>query len=280
MPVSASPTVVARNLSKSYFLHSNGTEFGLTPRRRRTEVRALRQASFAAFAGEFIGVVGRNGSGKSTLLRLISGNEAPTDGAIYVSSEPTLLGVSAALEQHLTGAQNVRLGLLAMGLQPSEVSEIEKDVADWAEIGHAIDRPMETYSSGMRARLVFSISTSVRREVLLIDEALSTGDSGFAAKAKERMNSFLDTAGSVFLVSHGAGTIKEYCSRALWLHDGEIIMDGEAETVSKAYVRWSQLNSKGKKDKADGLMSEVREAYKSPRILLDSEAVTLLDKGS
>lgn len=271
-------TVVARNLGKSYFLHRNGSQFGFSPRRHQQEVQALKGASFVAQAGESIGVVGRNGSGKSTLFRLIAGGETPTSGEIFVSQEPTLLGVSAALQPQLSGAANVRLGLFAMGLSPDEVATMEHDIATWAEVEGAINRPMNTYSSGMKARLVFSISTAVKREILLIDEALSTGDSAFAAKSKERMNSFLDASGTVFIVSHGAGTIKNYCNRALWLDEGEIIADGDSFDVSSAYVKWSQLRSKEKYQDAEELLEEHRAAYIRPSIYFDEEAARALDE--
>lgn len=270
-------TVVARNLGKNYYLHKNGSQIGLSRKKNQTVVEALKGVSFVARAGESIGVVGRNGSGKSTLFRLIAGSEDPTSGEVLVSQEPTLLGVSAALQNDLSGAANVRLGLLAMGLTPDEVDEMEDSVAEWAEVEGAIDRPLKTYSSGMRARLVFSISTSVKREILLIDEALSTGDSSFAAKSKERMNSFLEAAGTVFIVSHGAGTIQSYCDRAIWLNDGEIIADGDSFEVASAYVRWSKLQAKEKGAEADNFLQNQKNAYTRPTILTDSEAIEILD---
>lgn len=270
-------TVVARNLGKSYYLHKSGSQIGLSRKKNQIVVEALKGVSFVAHAGESIGVVGRNGSGKSTLFRLIAGSEDPTSGEVFVSQEPTLLGVSAALQNDLSGAANVRLGLLAMGLTPDEVDEMQEGVAEWAEVQDAIDRPLKTYSSGMRARLVFSISTSVKREILLIDEALSTGDSSFAAKSKERMNSFLEEAGTVFIVSHGAGTIQNYCTRAIWLDNGEIIADGDSLEVATAYVRWSKLRAKDKEAEADKFLQKHKDAYIRPIIFTDNEAISILD---
>jgi len=253
-------------------LHKNGTQYGLTRKKNRTEVKALDSVSFAAFSGEFVGVVGRNGSGKSTLFKVIAGSEGATSGTVKVSSEPTLLGVSSALQPHLDGLSNVELGLLASGLSPSEVEEKKFEVAEWADIGDAIYRPMATYSSGMRSRLTFSISTSIPREILLIDEALSTGDAAFASRAHDRMNSYLESAGSVFLVSHGAGTIQEYCSRALWLHEGRIVQDGEAKEVSSNYVKWANLCSRGRYEKARNFLREVEKGYDKPEFVLKSES--------
>lgn len=277
MLASSRPTVVVRNLSKFYYLTSSGSEMSIFSGQRKITVQALKEVSFVAKSGESIGVIGRNGSGKSTLFRMIAGSEAPTSGEALVSSTPTLLGVSSALQNRLTGLDNIVLGLLAMGVSPDEAQELWPEVAKWADIGEAIKRPLRTYSSGMRARLIFSISTAVRRELLLIDEALSTGDSAFASRARERMNQYLDAAGTVFIVSHGAGTIQDYCSRAIWLHNGEVIMDGNAEDTTKAYVRWSKMQSRGYIEKAQQYLNTVQSEYMKPTIILDSEAAKTLD---
>lgn len=270
-------TVVARNVEKTYTLSSRGSEYSLFNSRKRMTVHALKGVSFVAEAGESIGVVGPNGSGKSTLFRMISGAESPTSGEIFVSSTPTLLGVSSALKGDLSGIENIRIGLLAMGLSPSEVKEIESDVAEWANIGDAVYRPLKTYSSGMRSRLVFSVSTAVKREILLVDEALSTGDKTFTDKAKERMNGFLESTGTVFIVSHGAGTIQEYCNRAIWLHNGEILCDGDAVETSKAYVRWSKMYTRKQFERAENYLNSFRKAYAKPAIFFESEAAARLD---
>lgn len=280
MQVSNKTTVAVRNVSKFYRLTSTGSEMSLLPRKSNMTVKALREVSFVAGAGESIGVVGRNGSGKSTLFRIIAGSEAPTAGEVLVSSNPTLLGVSSALQNNLSGKDNIVLGLLAMGLSPDQAKDLWPGVAEWADIGEAVNRPLRTYSSGMRARLVFSISTSVRREILLVDEALSTGDSAFTSRARDRMNQYLDSAGTVFIVSHGAGTIQDYCNRALWLHNGEILMDASAEDTTKAYVRWSKMMSRSQNERAESYLQSIRKSYVKPQIILDSEAAESLDYGS
>lgn len=277
MPASSSPTVVVRNVSKTYNVYPGGSKRSLFGGRKRIEVHALKDISFVTRAGESIGVLGRNGSGKSTLMSIIAGNESPTQGSVLVSEQPTLLGVSAALQPNLTGRQNVRIGLLAMGLTPDEVAEIEGPVAEWAEIGDAVDRPLITYSSGMKARLKFSISTAVRREVLLVDEALSTGDATFAARAKERMDSFLENAGTVFLVSHGPQAIKQHCNRAIWIHDGVMIADGDVDEVADAYRAWSHFAAQKNREKAAKVMDRLAKQFDPPRIILDSEAATGLE---
>lgn len=272
------PTVVVRNLSKSYYLNKSGSERSIWGRRNRTVVDAVKNVSFATFTGECVGVLGRNGSGKSTLLSMIAGNESPTSGSVRVSSHPTLLGVSAALQGHLSGRANVNLGLLAMGLSPKDVEVMVPEVLTWAGLDLAADRPMKTYSSGMKSRLKFSIATAVRREILLVDEALSTGDSTFAEKAAERMEEFLDDAGTVFMVSHASGTIQKYCSRALWLHDGELIADGDPKFVTKLYRSWSKHLSSGDIKTAQSIIDKRKAVFSPPQIIFDSEAVELLDQ--
>ncbi|WP_019136647.1 ABC transporter ATP-binding protein [Cellulomonas massiliensis] len=200
-----------------------------------TSVEAVRGISFVARHGESIGIVGVNGSGKSTLLRAIAGLIPPTKGSVYVSGDPSLLGVNAALIGELTGERNVMLGGLALGLTPDQVRERFDDVVDFAGIGDAVYLPMNSYSSGMGARLRFAISAAAVPDVLMIDEALATGDAAFRKKSKARIDGIRDQAGTVFLVSHSLRTILSICSRTLWIHQGRLVMDGPSEAVCEAY---------------------------------------------
>ena len=200
-----------------------------------TTVSALRGISVVAREGESIGVLGRNGSGKSTLLRAIAGLTVPTRGQVLSDGTPVLLGVSAALMPNLSGRRNVILGGLAMGLSRDEVEKRFDDVVELAGIGNAINRPMRTYSSGMGARLSFAIATAARPHVLLIDEALNTGDAEFRARSEERMNELRASAGTVFLVSHSLATVRNTCSRVLWIDGGKLRMDGPTDEVVRTY---------------------------------------------
>lgn len=272
-----SPTVLVRNVHKTYYTTKNGSERSIFRRHNRLRVDALRDINFVAYKGESIGVLGRNGSGKTTFLNLIAGNEAPTAGEIMVSSRPTYLGVSAALQNQLSGATNVRLGLLAMGIPRDEVEVMQREVLEWAELAESGERPLKTYSSGMRARLKFAISTAVRREILLVDEALSTGDSTFSAKATKRMNSFLRESGTVFIVSHAPGSIERYCKRAIWLHKGELIADGPTRAVTKYYRLWTERETKGNSEGAEIVVQNMRKRFPPKSLILDSEAIAMLD---
>ncbi|MBM6403498.1 ABC transporter ATP-binding protein [Phycicoccus sp. CSK15P-2] len=261
------PTVSVRRLSVHYRVAS--TELGATLTRRdrvrrrvglpRTvTVRALDDVSFVARAGESIGVVGQNGSGKSTLLRIVAGLETPTSGEVLATSTPTFLSVNAALVPEVSGLQNIRLGLLAMGRSPAEVDELVPDVIKLAGIGNAVHRPMRSYSSGMGARLRFAIAAAARPEILLIDEALATGDAASKERSEKRMAEIRSTAGTIFLVSHAAQTIEEMCTRAIWLHDGELVLDGPAEETARSYRWWAWNVAKGEDDVAADVLEKCR----------------------
>lgn len=263
----ANPSVVVKNVSKTYTLPSASSRKSLRRRGSKT-VDALKNISFVARQGESIGIIGRNGSGKSTLLRLVGGGEAPSSGKIFVRHQPTLLGVAPALQSWLTGEQNIYLGCLALGMKPDEAKAAVPEIAEWAELGEAALRPMGTYSSGMSAKLSFAISTAVKPEVLLVDETLSTGDAAFAKKAQARMNELLERAGNLFLVSHSTSMIEGTCERGIWIHQGELIEDGDCGEVIADYRAFTNLLSDGKVDEANRLMQEVRSNNHEPWIEL------------
>jgi teichoic acid transport system ATP-binding protein len=198
-------------------------------------VKAVRGVSFVGREGDAIGLIGRNGSGKSTLLQAVAGLLPVAQGAIYTSAQPALLGVNAALLPSLTGERNIQLGSLAMGLTPAEAAERRDSIVDFAGIGDFVSFPMTTYSSGMNARLRFAIAASVTHDILLIDEALATGDAEFQRKSQERILELRDQAGTVFLVTHSAGVVRETCNRAIWLDQGKLVLDGPADEVVDAY---------------------------------------------
>ncbi|MCK7678497.1 ABC transporter ATP-binding protein [Corynebacterium sp. CCM 9186] len=228
--------------------------------RKKTQIRALQNVTFTADRGEAIGVLGLNGSGKSTLLRVIGGLETPGRGRVLASSQPTLLGVSAALEPHLSGYQNIRLGCLAIGMHPVDIPEAIREIADFVDLGDAISYPMSTYSSGMAARLRFAIATTANPEILLIDEALATGDAAFKKRAQLKMAQMRQQAATMFLVSHQAQTIENLCTRALWLYKGLLIGDGNASELAKQYRIWAWNKSQGNNEKADKILIDKLES--------------------
>lgn len=200
------------------------------------EVHAIRGVSFVAYEGEAIGVVGRNGSGKSTLMRAIAGLLPAAEGAVYAQGQPSFLGVNAALVSGLTGSRNIELGCLAMGMTRDEMRAKRDEIVEFAGVGEFIDMPMRTYSSGMGARLRFAIAAAKSHDVLLVDEALATGDADFRKKSEKRIRELRAEAGTVFLVSHSMRTITKTCNRVIWIDKGVIKMDGDAEDTIKAYL--------------------------------------------
>lgn len=227
----------------------------------KREVHAVRGISFEARQGETIGIIGRNGSGKSTLLRAIAGLIPPNKGSVYADGQPTLLGVSSALVQSLTGARNIELGLLALGMSQKEIASKFDDIVEFSGIGKSIHMPMSTYSSGMGARLKFAIATAITHDILLIDEALSTGDSEFVEKSAARIEELRDEAEAIFLVSHSASAIRAICDRAIWIDAGQIVMDGPTEEVLSKYLESVPRNLK--KDR--------KQARRARRLRLDGQ---------
>jgi teichoic acid transport system ATP-binding protein len=243
----ARPTVIVDNLHVTYRVFATGRPAGSRDNqsrwlkrspsmRRAREVHALRGVSFTAYEGEAIGVVGSNGSGKSTLLKAIAGLVPSSSGAVYSETNPTLLGVNAAIINELSGERNIMLGGLALGMQLDEVKAKYREIVEFAGIKEEfLDLPMRTYSSGMAARLRFAIAASVTHRVLLVDEALAVGDKGFQKRSEQRIRELRNTAGTVFLVSHALPAITKTCNRVLWVEQGQLKMDGPTKEVVDAY---------------------------------------------
>jgi teichoic acid transport system ATP-binding protein len=205
------------------------------------EVHAVKGVSFVAYKGEAIGLIGSNGSGKSTLLRAVAGLLPVSKGAIYAAGQPSLLGVNAALMNDLPGERNVELGCLAMGMSPADVKQKKQEIIEFSGInerGDFASLPMRTYSSGMQARLRFSIAAAKKHDVLLIDEALGTGDAKFRRRSEERVRELRQEAGTVFLVSHSEQSIRDTCERVIWLESGLIRGDGPTEEILQQYEEY------------------------------------------
>lgn len=245
------PAVVVDNVDITYRIYAD-----TAPKLRKAFVRdrkqreyrsveAIKRVSFIARRGEAIGIVGHNGSGKSTLLRGIAGLVPITAGDVYATSIPVLLGVGAALEPDLSGRRNVILGGTALGISREELETRLDDIVEFAGVEEFIDLPLRAFSSGMRSRLQFAIATSVTPEILMIDEALSTGDAEFKERSDERIRQMLGEAGTVFLVSHSMKSVRDVCSRTLWLDHGRLVADGETDAVVDAYE--NHVGKRGKK---------------------------------
>jgi teichoic acid transport system ATP-binding protein len=203
----------------------------------------LRVDELSLHRGEVLVVLGPNGAGKSTLLRGVAGLLPVTKGRVYARSRPTLLGVAAALQPMLSGRRNIYIGGLALGLSRREIDAQVKEIIEFSGLQDFIDLPMRAYSSGMRARLQFSIATAVAPEILLIDEALAVGDRQFRRRSAKRIAEIRANAGTIFLVSHNLNEIRQSCTRGIWLDHGELLMDGPVNDVVDAYEQRDDANA-------------------------------------
>ena len=198
-------------------------------------IEAVRGVTFDVAVGESVGVIGPNGSGKTSLLQATTGLLPLAGGQVLVRSTPAFLGVRAVLRPHLTGWRNIQLGLLAQGLNAAEARDRTGTVAEFTGLGDFLDLRMETYSSGMRARLHFAVATALAPELLLIDEALAVGDREFRDKRAARLDQRRAAAGTVLLVSHNLAESRRSCSRVIWLQEGLVAADGPTGDVLAAY---------------------------------------------
>jgi teichoic acid transport system ATP-binding protein len=237
------PVVIADSVHVEYKAHATGkglkegTRKILTPHKALRTVHALKGVTFKAYENESIGIIGSNGSGKSTLMRAIVGLTPTTRGAIYASSRPSMLGVGAALMPKLSGEKNIILGGLALGFTKAEMVQLKDEIVAFAELEQFIDLPMGTYSSGMQARLKFAIAASKQHDILIVDEALAVGDQRFRKRSEARIREMRENAGTVFLVSHSMKSIRDTCSRVLWIEKGELRMDGDPADVITEYQK-------------------------------------------
>lgn len=208
-------------------------------------VDAIKGISFDIQHGTVLGVVGHNGAGKSTLLRAIAGIMPPSSGQIVVNGEVSaLLSLAAGFNSALSAPENVLLAGLAAGMSRDEVLERVDEIIAFAEIEDFRDMPVKTYSSGMAARLAFSAAVHMKPDILLIDEALSAGDARFKVKAQNKMRELMASARTMVVVSHGANTIRDLCSDAIWLDHGNLMMHGEVNNVVDEYLSFMKVGKK------------------------------------
>jgi lipopolysaccharide transport system ATP-binding protein len=228
----AQPALVSlRGVGVSYWRRKG--QFG------RSRFWALRDVSFDLFRGDSLGVIGRNGAGKSTLLRLLGGIIDADRGEIEKRHrQSSLLSLQAGFLPHLTGRENATLSGMLLGLTREAIEREMDAVIEFSELGDFIDEPLYTYSSGMRARLGFSVAFRVDPEVLLIDEVLGVGDAEFKQKSVRAMREKLRSNRTIVVTSHSLGTIRDLCNRAVWIEQGESRAEGDAESVVQAYREW------------------------------------------
>ncbi len=261
-----------QNMNKVYKIYSSPVDRlkeSLSPIKKKYshEHYALKEINMEVKKGESIGLLGTNGSGKSTLLKIITGVLNPTNGDVEVNGKVSaLLELGAGFNPEYTGIENIYLNGSMMGYSREEMEKKIDSIVDFADIGGFINQPVKTYSSGMFARLAFSVAISVEPEILIVDEALSVGDSRFQIKCIEKMEQIKENGTTILFVSHGIEQIRRFCDRAIWIEKGILRADGDVNDVADQYENFliygesnSQLtnieqNSDSEKNKSDEIL--------------------------
>lgn len=246
-----SPVVCLENVSlcyrrsASFFLATKNKNL-----RAAKEFWVLRNVSLALYEDETIGLIGRNGSGKSTISMIISGSLQPDQGQVTVRGRVQLLALGVGFRPAMTGRENVIISGSILGMSRREIREKMDEIEAFADLGDFFDEPVKNYSSGMKSRLGFAVSTVINPDILILDEVMSTGDAAFRKKANQRMTEMRERTKTVILVSHSPDQIRELCSRIIWLDKGRIIRDGPVDTVLPEYEefckhphQWLKKNS-------------------------------------
>jgi ABC-type polysaccharide/polyol phosphate transport system ATPase subunit len=205
-------------------------------RRPRSVFYALRNVSFILNHGESLAVIGRNGAGKSTLLSLVAGLCQPSEGRVTLNGRPAaFLQLGSGFHPDLTGVENTYLNASLMGLSRKRTEELLPSIFEFAEIDAFLNDPIRTYSSGMVMRLGFAVAVHADADILIIDEVLGVGDQRFQKKCFDKIRELQECGKSLLFVSHGAETVRQFCNRALWLDQGEVMLTGPADRVLEAY---------------------------------------------
>lgn len=215
---------------KEYFIRL------VTRKLNYTEFWALRNVSFRVERGDRIGILGFNGAGKSTLLKLIAGVMKPTEGSIRINGNiAPLIELGAGFDKDYTGGENIYLYSATLGLSREYIDTKYQEIVDFSELGHFIDVPLKNYSSGMKARLAFSIATAVNPEILILDEVLSVGDAKFRAKSEKKIQSLMKNGVTVLFVSHNTTQVRNICNKCILLKNGTLYAKGDVEEICAMY---------------------------------------------
>ena len=229
-----------KHVTKTYKLFKNdkrrllGLLFKKIP---HTEKKAVNDANFAIKRGESVALFGKNGAGKSTILKMITEVAFPTDGSIEVNGRVSaLLELTSGFDPEFTGRENIYLKGQLLGLTTNEISELEKTIIDFAQLEEYIDQPVRTYSSGMKARLGFSINVNIKPEILIVDEALSVGDEEFRRKCIRKIDELISQENVTLLyVTHATRTAKDFCKRGMVMKLGKLVFDGDIDEAIQIY---------------------------------------------
>lgn len=219
----------------------NAANIGIRFRVGHHDFWALKDLSFTVQKGEILGIIGHNGAGKSTLCKVLSGIIQPDSGSIEIEGRTTeILGFGSGFNKQLSGRDNIYLNGLLLGIPKKRLQSLYNNIVEFSELGDSIDMILKEYSSGMIARLGFSVATSIDPEILILDEALSAGDYAFQEKAATKIQEMMDKAKAVIVVTHNMNFVRNICTRALWIEQGSLVREGAPNEVVDAYVRNSE----------------------------------------
>lgn len=232
-----SVVIEARNLKKMYKMYGNQNEKMISFKKRTYEkFYALNGVSFDISTGECVGIIGHNGAGKSTLLKILTGVAYATEGELNVYGKvSSLLELGSGFNPELTGIENIYFNGTLNGLETHQIDAVKDEIIKFADIGDFVYQPVKNYSSGMFARLAFAVAINIDPDILIVDEILSVGDVGFQVKCMEKFEEFKNSGKTIIYVSHGLGTVKKFCDRAIWLQKGEVVDDGNSVIIVERY---------------------------------------------
>ena len=267
------PVIEAKNLGKTYRLYGNPYHRLLEAlpwdkKKRYREVNALHDVTFDVAPGECVGLIGSNGAGKSTLLKILSGTTYATTGSYTVRGRVTsLLELGAGFHQSFSGRENIFMNAAMMGFSRKEARKKYDEIVDFSELGSFIDSPVSTYSSGMVARLAFSVAVATDPDLLIIDEILAVGDMNFQKKCFDRIWGYKKRGKSMFFCSHGLYQVRQICERAIWLKQGKVQLLADSVTVTNEYATYenNQLHAGDPSPYADSPQAPPQDDH--PRIL-------------
>lgn len=237
------------HVSKIYKLKKKNT--GKKKNNETKRFYALKDVSFEIAKGEVVGILGTNGSGKSTLSLILAGISEIDEGRLHINGEQSLVAINTGLNKQLTGLENIHVKGALLGLSKKKIQTIIDGVIEFAELGDFLYQPVKKYSSGMKSRLGFSISIYLDPDIIIVDEALSVGDKGFAQKCLNKMNELKDNGKTIIFISHSLPQVRKFCQSAMWIEGGMLKEYGEVNEVCDRYGEYvDYYNSLTNKEKA------------------------------